>query len=83
MTDQMLAHVNSLMLQHPGDDTCFSPDSPEIENHIRSLAKGIDYMNHAIRTSEFPSVADEVRYFKEVQPLLVKEYIFFTSLQQF
>lgn len=83
MVDKMLAYVNSLLVWHHYEVDDSLPDMLEVEDRIRSLVQGINYMNSSIRTFVFPSVADEVRYFKEVQPLLVKEYIFFKGLQQF
>ena len=63
---------------------CVNPDmTPQLKDKIAQLAQGIADMNACVRKYRFATVEEEVVYFKEIKPQLVKEYVYLISLQSF
>ena len=50
---------------------------------ITQIEKGIAELNAVVRSYRFKSTKEEIVYFKEIKPQLVKEYIFLTALKTF
>ncbi len=83
MIDKILADVNSLLEPYHFCEWHEVECWTKIEVHIRLMERLITDMNDKIRSYVFSSVVEEIRYFKEVQPLIIKEYIFITTLKRF
>ena len=63
---------------------CVNPDmTPQLKDKIAQLAQGIADMNACVRKYRFATVEEEVVYFKEIKPRLVKEYVFLSALKAF
>jgi len=63
---------------------CANPDmTPQLKYKIAQLAQGIADMNACVRKYRFATVEEEVVYFKEIKPRLVKEYVFLSALKAF
>lgn len=56
---------------------------PTLTDKVRQLEQGITELNDVIRNYSFNGVDEEITFFKEVKPLLMKEYVFLINLQDF
>jgi len=56
---------------------------PRLNDKIQQIENGITELNSFIRGYRFNSIQDEIVYFKEIKPQLVKEYVYLISLQSF
>lgn len=54
-----------------------------LNDKMQQIENGITELNSFIRGYRFNSVHDEIVYFKEIEPKLVKEYVFLSSLKSF
>lgn len=54
-----------------------------LNDKIQQIENGITELNSFIRGYRFNSIHDEIVYFKEIKPKLVKEYVFLSSLKSF
>lgn len=54
-----------------------------LNDKIQQIENGITEFNSFIRGYRFNSIHDEIVYFKEIKPKLVKEYVFLSSLKSF
>lgn len=54
-----------------------------LKDKILQIENGISELNSFIRGYRFDSIQDEIIYFKEIKPKLVKEYVFLSSLKSF
>jgi len=56
---------------------------PQLNDKIVQIEKGIIELNDFIRNYRFKSVQEEIIFFKEIKPQLVREYVYLISLKSF
>ena len=83
MIDRLLADIKSLM-----EPYCFykwhqQESWSRTDDYIESIVQLISEINSGVRTHAFSSQAEEIRYFKEVKPLIETEYVFISTLKRF
>lgn len=63
---------------------CVNPNiQPQLTVKIAQIAQGIADLNAAVRNYRFATIEEEIVYFKEIKPKLVKEYVFLSVLKAF
>lgn len=83
MNVELLEKVNELTSGMDFFDDMNEATQPKLNDKIIQIAEGIDELNYFIKTYRFDEVQHEINYFKEIKPLLVKEYIYLNELKSF
>jgi len=63
---------------------CANPDLlTGVTGRLEQMEQGIADLNAFIRNYRFLTIEQEIVYFKEIKPLLIKEYVFLNALKKF